>query len=492
VKALRKDRVQVIGVALVCAAMLAACSSSKGADGGGGTPADQPSPGVTADAINVGYMFVDIGTLSRDLGFKVIEDGGPTVTNKGIQAVVDYVNANGGAGGRKVNAIIKPYTASLDSPEYAEAQCRSFTQDSQVFAMVMDGQFQNNSRPCYAAGRAIMLDQTLIAHDQAEFLANSPYLWTPNLPTLDTFLTAQLDVLKNAGWFNGAKGVAVAAPDTEVTRRLSQSIVEPYLKNLGITNSSEYYIDSSNAGTLGATSSAALTAATSKGQDRVFVFGGARVESVMLSTSEAENLNANYTISTYDSPAFLVDNPATIVTARRAGMAGLGFQPGSDMRVNSSDEAFPNPARPTEVLCKQIVDAAGAVPTVKNRENYRVLMQFCDSTLMLKAALDKAPKDLTPNAFRDAVWSLGNTWQSATTYGSSWQKDQYAGATVGRGMYWDDACVLSDRPSKGCFRFGTGDIPLPPPTQAIAVASAPAASVPAASVPAATQPVATP
>jgi len=483
----RVSDVRAVGAALVLAGLLTACSTSSGGQTPGvGTAADQASPGVSADALNVGYLIVDIGSLSADLGFKVVNDGGYAVTSRGVQAVVDYVNANGGAGGRKINPIIKPYVGSLDAPEYAESICRSFTQDAQVFAVVLDGQYQTNSRPCYQANRAIMLDQTLAAHDQAEYNASSPYLWSPGTPTLDSFVTAQLQVLQGAGWFNGAKGVAVVSPDTEVTRRMSQTVVAPFLKSIGVTNSSDYYIDSSNAGTLGATSSSALTSAAGKGQDRVFVMGGARILGVMISTSEAESLDAKYSISSYDSPAFLVDNPGTIVSARRSGMAGLGFQPGGDMRAGSGNEVFPNPARPNEVLCKQVIDAAGANPPEPNRENYRVAMQFCESTLLLKAALDKAPKDLTPNVFRDAVWSLGTSWSGAVTYGASWQPGQYAGATVARGTYWDDNCVLSDRPEKGCFRYGTGDIPLPPPVQAAPAVPAPAGTAPAATAPAGT------
>ena len=307
-------------------------------------------------------------------------------------------------------------------------------------------------------------DQSLVAHDQTEFSALSPYLWSPQLPEYDAFVSKQLEVLKSAGWFNGASGVKVMAADNVVTRRATQQIVLPFLANAGITNASEYYIDSSNAGTLGATTSAALTSARSERQDHILTIGGSRVLAVALSTQEAQDLKSVYSVSSYDYPAFLVDNPATIVAERRNGMAGLGFSPSLDMRINSSTEPYPDPARPTEVLCKQIIDGVGAAPPEVSRENYRVDMGYCESTLLLKAALDKAPNDITPNAFRDAVWSLGTSWSAATTYGSNWQPGQYAGATVVRGIYWDPQCPLTNRTTAGCFRWGTSDIPLTPVT----------------------------
>jgi hypothetical protein len=413
--------------------------------------------------------------LSKQLGFVNVEDGGYPNVSKGIQAIVDYINANGGLGGRRMNAVIKPYDAQQDSPEYAEAVCKSFTQDAQVFIMGFDGQFQNSARPCYRSGRAIMLDQTLVAHDQTEFEQFAPYLWTVSNPEFNGFVTTQLSALRDSGWFNGSKGVAVVYPDTEVTRRAAQTIVNPFLAQVGVTNSKEFAIDSSNAGSLGATASLALAGAQTAGLDRIFVVGGARVMALMLAAPEAQTLEAKYSISTFDSPAFFVDNPDVIVAERRSGMAGVGFQGGGDMRLGSGGVAFPDPANPQEVLCKQIIDQAGAAPPAQNRENYRVVFQHCDTAFLMKAAFDRMPKDdISAESFRTAVWSLGDAWRGALAYAPGWTSGSYAGAKVGRGVYWDDTCQVPDR-TPGCFRYGTPELPFTtPPLAAGAPATSPA------------------
>lgn len=451
---------------LILSGLVGCSSASESA-----APPGVQGPGVTADAVNVGFLAVDIGELANSLGFVNVEDGGYANVSKGIQAIVDYVNANGGLGGRRMNAVIKPYDAKQDSPEYAEAVCKSFTQDAQVFIIGFDGQFQNNSRPCYRAGNAIMLDQTLVAHDTAQFEEFAPYLWTVSNPEFNGFVTAQLNVLRDAQWFNGSKGVAVVYPDTEVNRRAAQSVVNPYLAQLGITNTKEFAIDSSNAGTLGATSSVALSGAQAAGLDRVFVVGGSRIMALMLAQPEAETLQAKYSVSTFDSPAFFVDNPDTIVSARRSGMAGMGFQGGGDMRLGSGGVAFPDPANAQEVLCKKIIDDAGATPPAQNRENYRVVFQHCDTALLMKAAFDRMPKDdIRAETFRDAVWALGDQWRGALAYSAGWQAGSYAGAASARGFFWDDSCQLEGR-APGCFRYGTPETPLaaatvPPPAAA--------------------------
>jgi hypothetical protein len=200
---------------------------------------------------------------------------------------------------------------------------------------------------------------------------------------------------------------------------------------------------------------------------------------LMLAQAEAETLQAKYSVSTYDSPAFFVDNPDTIVSERRSGMAGVGFQGGGDMRLGSGGVPFPDLANPQEVLCKQIIDQAGAAPPAQNRENYRVVFQHCDTAFLMKAAFDKMPKDdISAEAFRNAVWSLGDSWRGALDYAPGWVSGSYAGAKVGRGFFWDDNCQLPDR-QPGCFRYGTGDLPFTTPPVATAAPATPAGAPPA-------------
>jgi len=151
-------------------------SSGSGAAAG----ADDASPGVTADSIKIGYIVPDLGQLQESLGFKTANYGGADGVIKQIQASVNAVNANGGLNGRKIVPVIKKYVGGNDNPEYAESFCNAFTQDDQVFAVVLEGQFQNNARPCYFSRKTIMLDETLFAQDQKEFEKFSPYLWSPS------------------------------------------------------------------------------------------------------------------------------------------------------------------------------------------------------------------------------------------------------------------------------------------------------------------------
>ena len=417
---------------------------------------DAQSPGVTDTSIKIGYYVGKVSTVGASLGFKQANYGDVT---KQIQAYAATVNANGGLGGRQIIPVIKTYDGSLDNPEYAESFCNAFTQDEQVFAVVFEGQLQNNVRPCYATRKTIMIDQGLLAKDQTEFERFAPYLWSPTFPEYGGYLKTQLQTLQSAGWLTGAKGVSIIGIDNDVARRQIDQSVIPFLASVGITNTQKFFIDTANIGSLGAGSSTALTGTANAGLDRVLVVGGGRILPIAVTTSEANDLvNVKWAISSYDSPLFLQDNPTTVVAATLDGMIGFGALPDGDIRDDPA-LPFPNPANTQEVLCKQIVDTAGVAPVSGLRTDYKSAFMHCDGTFFLKAVIDRAPKNLTAGAFRDAAFGLGSTFRSSQTFGSLMSPGKYSATNVGRALYFDKTCDNPITKTKGCFRYQGGDVP---------------------------------
>ncbi len=453
----------LIAAVLALALITSACSSKSngpaisGTSGSGNAAGlDDASPGVTATTIKIGYIYTALGAVQKSLGFKQANYGD---VEKQIKAEVDYVNANGGIGGRQIIPVIKGYDGSQDSPEFAESFCNAFTQDEQVFAVVFEGQLQNNVRPCYATRKTIMIDQGLFAKDQAEFERFAPYLWSPTFPEYGGFLKGQLQALQSQGWLTGSKGVSVIGIDNDVARRQIDQTVIPFLASVGVTNTQKFFVDTSNVGTLGAGSSAALTGTKNAGLDRVIVIGGARILPVAVSTSEANDLiGVKWAISSYDSPLFLQDNPGSVVAATLDGMVGFGFLPDGDIRDDPT-LPFPNPANPQEVLCKQIVDSAGVAPPEPQRTDYKSAFQFCDGTFFLKNVIDKAPKNLTAGAFRDSAFSLGTSYRSSQTFGSAMVPGKYSATNISRVLFYDTTCDNVITKAKGCFRYRGGDVP---------------------------------
>jgi len=443
----------------LCATLTAACgsddssgpaASGSGAAGGSGDAVGDPSPGVTATTVKVGFVIADRGQLSANLGFKSVQPGTVEVRTAGINAIVNAINVNGGVGGRQIEPVIRVYQSAQDSPEAAEALCRDFTQDAEVFAVYLDGQLQNNARPCYKTNKTIMLDGTVIGIDQTDFQNFGGYLWSPTNPEYGSFIKAQLTYAQQKGFFNGVTGVQLLVADDEVSRRVTESIVKPVLQQAGVTRVDTNFINSSNAGTLGATITTAMNAGISNKLDRAIAVGGARIVPVAISSQEANDWKALWGVSTFDNPTFLQNNRNSYVPERFPGMIGIGFDPTID--VDDQEFPFPDPSNPQQVLCKQIVDSGGATPPTGAKVNYNSILKTCDAVFFLKAVLDRAPKELTVRAFTTAAATVGSAYRSSLTFGSFTGPNVYAPTNATRGLAWDSA--------KSVFVYESTTVPL--------------------------------
>jgi Periplasmic binding protein len=398
--------------AITLSLTLAACTSPGSSD---------TSSGLNAERVRVGFIIVDVGELSDQLGFKVPNYGGVEGQERQIKAFVDTVNANGGAGGRQIEPVIKTYSASNDSPELTESLCNAFAQDENVFAVVLDGAFQNNARGCYSQRGIYMIDQTLMAQDEQALQNFAPYLWSPTWPAYNRFisdLSANLTSPNGpqGAWLSNANKIAFVAVDTDTARRQVNDL-GTQMDRQGIKHRS-WFIDSSNAGTLGAGASSAWSGILSGQFDRVMIVGGARILPVFLSDAQAETSTAKIAISTYDNPIFLTDNPDTVVTSALDGMQGLSLSDVADVRIGDGDgdqELNPD-ASPSRQACLDIATEKGVNPE-PNRANYKQLLLYCDATLFLDAVLDSVGEGDTVSSdqFAKAVSALNYT--SALTGG---------------------------------------------------------------------------
>lgn len=114
--------------------------------GASGPRADRSGRSDTAsgDPIRVGFLVIDLGNAGG-LGFPGI---GSLEDQKAIyQAYVDNANANGGVGGRPIEAVF----AAFDPANNASfrAACLQLTEDEKVFAAVNAGGFVGDSILCF-------------------------------------------------------------------------------------------------------------------------------------------------------------------------------------------------------------------------------------------------------------------------------------------------------------------------------------------------------
>jgi ABC-type branched-subunit amino acid transport system substrate-binding protein len=405
-------RVGAVGAGL--ALMLAGCGTlmpggnTTGSDGRPAVAAGN-GPGVTEDSVKVVFVAVDLDAVQKMTGFQTAPVGDQ---KKQIQALEDWVNDNGGLGGKKMEAVFRIYDAQSDSPAAEEQLCNKITQDDKAFAVVMTGQYQTNARPCYADRQVLVLDASLYAMNE-EFLEQySPFLWTASFPEYDTFVRSYVKVLDEQDFFDGSK-VGVVASDSPINRKTIEDLALPLLKDVGV-EPEVAWVDTTDTSTLLQGLDQAGVTFRSKGVERVMFLGGSRMASVFATVAGSqEGFAPKYAISSFDNPSFFVNNPTTIPEGTTDGMVGIGFHPPQDV----PDSQLKFPTGEAETSCIDMYAAAGI--KFESRESARVALPYCDATRLLKLGADGNSGDLNAATWAEAVDRDGSQFQSASGAGNA-------------------------------------------------------------------------
>ena len=378
-----------------------------------------PGGGAAGDSVRVDFVTVDLKKVADLTGFQVADAGDPAAQ---VQALEDWVNAHGGVGDKKLDAVYVRYDASLDSPAAEEQLCKQVTQDHHAFAALLDGQFHDNARPCYAKAGTIMLDATLVSTDAQMREEMAPYLWSPTFPHYDNVVPSLIATLDDEGFFTGRARVGVVVADTPVNRRLMADRALPLLKKVGVS-AEVAWVDTTDQGTLFQGNDAAVVTFRSQKIDRVMFLGGARIGAIFTTVAAAQSYRARYAISTLDNPLFFQKNPETIPPAALKDMVGIGWIPALDL----ADEQYAFPQGKPEKRCLRIYARAGI--TFTSREAARVALPLCDAALMFKMAGDRAEGKLTAQSWAQAAAGLGTDFVSAGGFSGGY-----------RVLRYDDAC----------------------------------------------------
>ncbi|MGH1564965.1 ABC transporter substrate-binding protein [Mumia sp. DW29H23] len=446
------DRSMVVRatVALACFALaLVGCGSVMpgsvvgGSGAGTSANAEGVGPGVSDDSVKVVFVGVDLEAVKKVTGFKTANAGDP---EKQVQALEDWVNANGGVGGRKLDAVFRLYDAQNDSAAAEEQLCKRIVQDDKAFAVVLTGQFQDNARPCYAQAKTLVLDATLVATDDATYEKWSPYLWSPSYPSYDSFVKAYVETLSEQGFFKGREQVGVVAADNPINRKTMEELAVPLLEDAGVKPEISW-VDTTDQGSLFMGTGQGAVNFRSAGIDRVMFLGGARLASIFATQATTQEFTARYAVSTFDNPSFFVNNPEMLSPTILKGMVGVGFAPSQEV----ADAQLPFPGTDAEKRCVDIYSSAGIA--FKSREAARVALPYCDAALLLQAGATDLTDNLNASAWGAAVEELGSAFVPATGFTGALGPGRRAASGAFRVLKFDDAC--------GCFVYEGGDVDFP-------------------------------
>jgi ABC-type branched-subunit amino acid transport system substrate-binding protein len=406
---LRTMRTAVAAAALVALAGCATTAADPGASSGAPSAAGSPGPGVTADTVKVGLIVLAGANSAGSGGFVVSPQGD---TKKQAQVVVDAINAAGGIGGRKVDLVIREFTSSTGSPTTETAMCTSFTQDDEVFAVLMLGQRTSAARSCYKKASTVMVDISQAAQPVSTYTSLAPYYWTPNSRDLDSATSAMIDDLSANGFLAATAKVGVLVEKEATFEGVYSSVVTPALQELGITPV-EQVIDQSTSENAFATAGSAAAAFQGEGVDRILFLGRPDNVGYFTTFTTQQAYYPKLAIGSFETPTFVAQNPSVYAPESLAGSQGIGFMPDVD---GTKAFAFPQPG--AEQTCIDTLSKAGV--TFGNRFEAKTALRFCDGFGFLKAAGDKVgTAPLNAESLAAAAATLGTTWQAATTLSTS-------------------------------------------------------------------------
>lgn len=426
---------------------------------GGGNPAppaaatrtEPDERGLTADTINVG--FVKLGSfraLSSSLGFTASETGD---VDGQINAVADWINANGGVAGRQIKVTIREYTQEEASPN-AEAQiCNALADDAEAWAVMLQGQIYQSTRKCYADKGVTTLDPSPFTFDDDTYASLSPFYWSPSYPSYDRVVRSLVPALNGMGYFEPMSSRGELTPDAvnvgvlhfnyESARRVLNDDMKPALAAIGINEVFTREVDGSNAGTIQAGLSDAITFFQANDVNRLMFIGGSPLAPFFYLNASNRGYTPRYGITTLDAPRHTStqDTKTQMIDA-----LGIGFNPVND--VLDEQHAFPS-NNATEKLCLDIMGAAGH--TFERRLNAQTGLAYCEALLMLDAAGDKTGVNLSHNTWAAAAEGLGSSYQSATALGTAFGPKKHDGSSVYRTITFDNAKMI--------FNYSSADQP---------------------------------
>lgn len=425
--------------------------------GGGGAPPPVVTPGLTGDHQGVTATTIRIGFIGIDQASETETNAAlgtatpPANTQDAVNAIVKYVNAHGGIAGRKVVPYyVERKTTSTDANSDVSL-CTKLTEDDHVFAVVTNSTGDNDD--CYAKHHTLLLNDTLLP-ERADTTKYSPYIWSPGPPSVEAGYASMVDSLGALNFFAAPAKVGILLIDDPGQVDVYKRVVQPALAAHGVRGYETFHLAVPETTSDNAQYTQQIQAAVlqfkAHGVNRVmFMAPGGEAPLVFMENAETQVYHPTYGVSSYDSPAFLLQGKAP--SDQLHGTVGAGFLQLTDV---DATHGTPFPSGPAETRCKSILDTTGNPPAT--RAAAFAGEYLCDGAFMLQAAGLRLGADISVQAWAAAADKLGTAFQANYSLpdGTFFGPGVRSGGRYYRELKYVDGC--------GCFQYVGGNRPTPP------------------------------
>ena len=427
-------------------------SRTGGGSGSGGSGGSGDAPGVTATTVKLGFSYAtDTDAFAGSVGSALPDQGSE---EDAINAIVKYVNSNGGLGGRNIVPVIRTTQLTSTDPNQLQSVCNQFTQEDRVFAVIG----ANAPLDCYAKAHTIAFEGGILGQgtDTEDFAAYSPFAWRNASATIDQGGATAIDGLANAGFFGPGSKVGVVAYDNAPGHRTYNNHMAPRVARLGFPSQVRYVSGIRSFSDIGNTVQQIQAAAVQfclDGVNRVFfLVPGGLAALVFAQQAKSQECHPRYGYTSFDHPGDSTESGNwSNIESELPGSMGVGWRPVGDV---ASSRAGVWPSGDAEKKCHQVFKDAGLEASA--RANAQLQVALCDTVFLLQAGSVpfRTPGSLTVQSWAGSVERLGPSFQNAENVvgGTSFVQGRKTGTYYFRVFRYENGC--------GCFEYSSGNNPL--------------------------------
>ena len=427
--------------------------TSRGAGGGSAAPPPTALPqGVTDKEIKIGVIGVNqasTAAVGNTFGADVPNPGDP---KRQTEAIVKYINDNGGIAGRTVVPIVVERETSSTDPNQLEKICAAMTQDHKVYAVITN--YSDDTHACYAKRRTLLLDDNGMS-ERVVLNPLNPWVWGPGLPTTEGTMRALIDSLAAQDYFGGEDvKLGLISHDEPANHALVNDVIVPRLAKLRQNVDVSVFIKGPESTQDQASWAQAIQNAQLKFQTEgvthvMFNAGGGGVPIIFMNQAERQLYRPRYAVSSTDSPGLLLEN--SVPPEQLRGAVGAGYNLITDVNAQN---APPYPTGEAEKRCVEALRSQGDPPP-SNRTVAFAAEYICDGFFMLQAAFPQRTEDLSIGAWTTAVEALGTSYQATYSLpgGTEFGPGIRAGGQYYRWLQFVNQCK--------CFRYASDNKRIP-------------------------------
>lgn len=377
---------------------------------------------------------IKIGVFYLNGGNQVISSAFPGSSvsfgdgKREAQAIIDDINAHGGAGGRKlVPSWIEVQATDNDSQR--QQHCLGAVQDSHPVALMAIFNLTAGLASCVEQSNVLMIDVALGAGDDELYKKAKNHAFSPSQLTRNAEQKLVLALAHAEGKLPAGKTVGlVAQGDDPMYPRVLRNTVEPLLKSWNVPYDEQ--ILSSGSDTSGM--NAAILKFTQDHVDTVvFSLGSGGIPEVLfMQAAEQEQFRPAYLMGDSTDTNF-VGSQAPANQIKR--ISGAGTYPLANVR---SDQY---PSGPVEQHCIALLNKA--IGGYTNRYSSLTGTLYCEILYSFSFVAGAVSGVLTPESWAAAYHGLGSAYRPVTTFSTDFRPDHLDGASSYRTLGYGASCA---------------------------------------------------